>query len=166
VVYRVLFVVFGGVAFALLALWIAAVIDGQEMSSDAEAAEAAALNWVRHGVTQEPRRDGDHWEVDVVRPDGSMVQVRLGPRLELRDFDEEFGPAGSPAHDELRGAARALAVRAAFAETGLAQVISVERDSSREIEVSLRLSDDRQVEVELDQALDVVGIEEESRSDE
>jgi hypothetical protein len=165
VINRVLFVVFSGVTLGLLALWIPGALDSREASSDAEAAEAAALNWVRNGVPQEPRRDGDHWEVDVVRPDGSMVQVRLGPRLELRDFDEEFGPAGSPADDELRGAARARAVRAAFAETGLAQVISVERDSSREIEVSLRLSDDRQVEVELDQALDVVGIEEESRSD-
>jgi hypothetical protein len=165
VVYRVLFVVFSGIAFAFVAVWIGAELDPQDTPSDAEAAEAAALNWVRRGVAQEPRRDGDHWEVDVVRPDGSMVQVRLGPGLELRDFDEEFGPAGSPADDELRGAARAHAVRAAFAETGLAQVISVERDSSREIEVSLRLSDDRQVEVELDQALDVVGIEEESRGD-
>jgi hypothetical protein len=165
VVNRVLFIVFAGVTLGLLALWIPGALDSPETSSDAEAAEAAALNWVRHGVSQEPRRDGDHWEVDVVRPDGSMVQVRLGPRLELRDFDEEFGPAGSPADDELRGAARARAVRAAFAETGLAQVISVERDSSREIEVSLRLSDDRQVEVELNQALNVVGVKEESRGD-
>ena len=168
-VYKVLFVAFAGVGFALLALWIPTVIDGPEMPSGAEAAEAAeaaALNWVRRGVAQEPRRDGDHWEVDVVRPDGSMIQVRLGPRFELRDLDEEFGPAGTPAHDELRGADRALAVRAAFAETGPAHVISVERESSREIEVSVRLSDDRQVEVELDQTLHVVGIKQESRSDE
>ena len=165
-VYRVVFVVFAGVGFALAALWIAAALDGPEIPSDAEGAEAAALNWVRSGVAQEPRRDGNDWEVDVVRPDGSMVQVRLGSSLELRGFDEEFGPAGSPAKDELRGAARVRAVRAAFAETGPAQVISVERESSREIEVSLRLSDDDQVEVELDQTLHVLGVKRESPSDE
>jgi hypothetical protein len=166
VVYRVLFVVFGGVALALVGLWIAAVLDEQDFPSDREAAEAAALRWVRTGVTQEPRRDGDDWEIDVVRPDGSMVQVKLGPSLELRDFDEEFGPAGTPAHDELRGESRARAVRAAFAETGPGQVVSVERDSRREIEVSIRLADDRQVQVELDHTFRVVGVTREDPSDE
>jgi hypothetical protein len=166
VVYRVLFVVFAGVALALVALWIAAALDGQDMPSEAEAAEAAALRWVRTGVTQDPRRDGDHWEVDVVRPDGSMVQVRLGPRLELRDFDEEFGPAGTLAHDEMRGEPRARAVRAAFAETGPGHVVSVERDSRREIEVSIRLSDDRQVQVGLDHMFRVVDVNREHPGDE
>jgi hypothetical protein len=166
VIYRVLFVVFAGVALGLVALWIAAEIDGEGMSSDAEAAEAAALRWVRSGVTQEPRRDGDGWEVDVVRPDGSMVQVRLGPRLQLRDFDEEFGPAGTPAPDEMRGEPRARAVRAAFTETGPGHVVSVERESRQEIEVSIALSDDNQVEVELDRMFRVVRVRTEDQRDE
>jgi hypothetical protein len=166
VVYRVLLVVFGGVALALVALWIAAAIDGQDMPSDAADAEAAALRWVRIGVAQRPRRDGGEWEVDVVRPDGSMVQVRLGRSLELRDLDEELGPAGTPAHDEMQGEPRARAVRTAFAEIGPGQVVSVERDSIRDIEVSIRLSDDRQVQVELDDMFRVVEVTREHPSDE
>jgi hypothetical protein len=165
-VFRVLFVVFAGVGLALAALWIAAALDEQDLSSNATDAEAAALRWVGTGVTQEPRRDGSDWEVDVVRPNGSVVQVRLGPRLELRDLDEEFGPAGTPAHDEMRGEPRARAVRAAFAETGAGHVVSVERDSTREIEVSIRLSDDRQVQVELDHMFRVVGLKREHPGDE
>jgi hypothetical protein len=166
VVYRVLFVVFAGMAVAFVGVWIGAKLDPRDRQSDAEAAEAAALRWVRTGVTQKPRWDGDDWEIDVVRPDGSMVQVRLGPSLELRGFDEEFGPAGTPAHDELRGERRARAVRAAFAETGPGHVVSVERDSRREIEVSIRLADDRQVQVELDDMLQVVDVTQEDPSDE
>ena len=162
-VYRVLAAVFVGLGIALAALWIGAGLDRPRKSEDAE---ATALGWVGSGVTQEPRRDGDNWEVDVVRRNGSMVQVRLGPRLELRDFDEEFGPAGTPAADELQGAARARAVGAAFAETGPAQVVSVERDSRDKIEVSVRESDGDQVEVELDHMFRIVTVQEEDPSDE
>jgi hypothetical protein len=163
VVYKVLAAVFVGLSVALAALWFGVGLDRPSTSEDAE---AAALRWVGSGVTQEPRREGDNWEVDVVRRDGSMVQVRLGPRLELRDFDEEFGPAGTPAADELKGAARARAVRAAFAETGPAQVVSVERDSRDKIEVSVRLSDGSQVEVELNHIFRVVGGHQEDSTDE
>ena len=54
---------------------------------------------MRAGEAQAPRRDGEAWEVDVVRPNGSLVQVTLGDRLELRQFDEELGPAGTSAPD-------------------------------------------------------------------
>jgi hypothetical protein len=120
--------------------------------------ETAALKWVGDGVTQQPRREGGRWEVDVVRPDGSMVQVSLGDELELLDFDEESGPAGTLAPDELSGTARARAVQAAFAETRPGQVTSVERDSD-EIEVCIRMRTGSQVEVELDQALRVVKVD-------
>jgi hypothetical protein len=163
VVYRVLAAVFVGVSIALAALWIGAGLDRRVTSSDAA---AAALRWVGNGVTEQPRHDGDNWEVDVVRRDGSMVQVSLGPRLELRDFDEEYGPAGTPAADELKGAARARAVRVAFAETGPAQVVSVERDSRDSIEVSVRESDGDQVEVELNHMFRIVAVQEEDPSDE
>src|SRR5918997_4634702 len=112
--------------------------------------ETAALRWVGDGVTQQPRRESGRWEVDVVRPDGSMVQVSLGDDLQLLGLDEESGPAGTLAEDELRGPARARAVRAAFTETGIGKVVSVERDAGGEIEVRVRPGGGRQIEVELD----------------
>ena len=160
-VFKVVFVVFAALTMAFIAL--AGRMDEQAAPSDAE---AAALNWVRVGVAEKPRRDGKNWEVDVVRPNGSMVQVRLGPKLRLLDLDEEFGPAGTPAHDEVRGAARARAVGAAFAETGHGRVVSVERDSGREIEVGIRLSHGHQVEVRLDHTFRVTAVEREHPSDE
>ena len=117
-------------------------------------AESVAVELVGDGVAQDSRREDDRWEVDVVRPDGSMVQVSLGDDLELRSLDEELGPAGTLAEDELRGPARARAVRAAFTETGIGKVVSVERDS------------DREIEVELDRNFRVVEVDDESLGDE
>lgn len=127
--------------------------------------EAAALEWVGDGATQKARREGDTWEVDVVRPDGSMVQVSLGDDLELRGLDEESGPAGTLASDELRGSARARAVQVAFAESRPGEVTSVERDSSGEIEVCIRMRTGRQAEVELDEAFRVVKVDREDPCD-
>jgi hypothetical protein len=131
---------------------------GEDKRSNAPDAETAALEWVGEGFAQEARREGNRWEVDVVRPDGSMVQVSLGDDLDLRGLDEELGPGGTLAPDELRGRRRARAVQAAFAETGPGQVTSVERASSGEIEVCIRTQTGSQVEVELDQALRVVEV--------
>ena len=36
-------------------------------------------------------------------PNGSMVEVTIGDRLEARGFDEERGAAGLPAGDEVHG---------------------------------------------------------------
>ena len=115
-----------------------------------------ALEFVAGGVAQDTRREGDRWEVDVVRPDGSVVQVSLGEDLELRGLDEEQGPAGTLADDELRGAARIRAVRAAFRETGPGEVVSVERDANRRIEVRVQTGGNRQKESELDHMFRVV----------
>ena len=142
------------IAAATVALVVTEVRSEEE--STAWDAELVALGWVGTGVAQEPRRDGDSWEVDVVRVDGSMVQVRLGPELELRDFDEEFGPAGVRAHDELKGPARGRAIRAAFEEVGPGRVVSVERDSARQIEVGIRRADGTQLEVELNHMFEVL----------
>jgi hypothetical protein len=46
--------------------------------------EAAALDWVGAGYAHEPRRDGDEWEVDVIRPDGSMIEVNDRRRARAR----------------------------------------------------------------------------------
>jgi hypothetical protein len=129
-------------------------------------AEAAALDWVGVGVAQEPRRDGGEWEVDIVRPDGSMVEVTIGDRLEARGFDEERGAAGLPADDEIYGPLRAAAIDAALTATGTGEALSVERERPGEIEVSMVTRDDLHVEVELDASLEVVEVEAEDAGDE
>jgi hypothetical protein len=128
-------------------------------------AEATALELVGRGVAQDPRREEDRWEVEVVRPDGSMVEVTLSNDLELRGFDEELGPAGTLAPDELRGADRVRAMRAAFGETGPGEVVSVERDAHG-IEVRIQTGARRQQEVELDEGFRVVEVDDEALSDE
>ena len=69
-VWTTIFIVFGAMTIAL-------VVMGFELGEDTNPidAEVAALDAVGDGVSQVPRRDGDNWEVDVVRPDGSMVQI-------------------------------------------------------------------------------------------
>jgi hypothetical protein len=130
-------------------------------------AEAVAVELVGDGIAQDSRREDDRWEVDVVRPDGSMVQVSLGEEdLELRSLDEELGPAGTLADDELLGPARARAVRAAFTETGIGKVVSVERDTGHGIEVRVRPGGGRQIEVELDRNYRVLEVDHESLGDE
>jgi hypothetical protein len=129
-------------------------------------AEAAALDWVGVGFAQEPRRDGDEWEVDVIRPNGSMVEVTISDRLEARGFDEERGAAGLPAHDEIHGPQRAAAIDAALSATGTGEALSVERERPGEIEVSLVTRDDLRVEVELDASLQVTEVEVEDPGDE
>jgi hypothetical protein len=129
-------------------------------------AEAAALNWVGTGFAQEPRRDGDEWEIDVIRPDGSMVEVTIGDGLEARGFDEERGPGGLPADDEISGSLRAAAIEAALTATGSGEALSVERDRRGEIEVRMRTRDDVIVEVELNDSLRVVELEVEDPEDE
>ena len=124
----------------------------------AKDAEIAALSWVRVGEAEAPRREGDDWEVDVRRPDGSLVQVTIDEELQLRNFDEEFGPAGTPAPDELRGAARARAIEAAFWHVGPARVVGVERDPGGVVEVGLRMGQD-QIEVRLDRRYKVIEVQ-------
>jgi hypothetical protein len=138
--------------------------DGDEGVSAGQA-KAAALTWVGVGKAQAPRRDGDVWEVDVERPDGSLVQVTLGDSLELRGFDEEFGPGHTRGPDELRGADRARAIAAAYRHVGPARVLGVERETSREIDVDLRMGTDR-IEVQLNPQFRAIGVKPEDSGDE
>jgi hypothetical protein len=138
---------------------------GDDDGFSAEQAKTAALSWVHAGKAQAPRRDGDTWEVDVVRPDGSLVQVTLGERLELRQFDEEFGPAGALAPDELRGAARDRAIKAALWHVGRGRVVGVERDSRRKVDVDVLLGKDR-VEVQLNPRFRLIQVKPEDPRDE
>jgi hypothetical protein len=138
--------------------------DDDESVSAAEA-KTAAKSWVGVGKAEAPRREGDNWEVDVRRPNGSLVQVTMGDQLELRDFDEEFGPAGTPASDELRGTPRKRAIEAAYWHVGPGRVVGVERDPNRVIEVGMRMGQD-QIEVRLDQRFRVVEVRPEDPGDE
>jgi hypothetical protein len=160
VVWTTIFIVFGAMTVALL-------VTGLELGEETNPldAEVAALDIVGDGVSQVPRRDGDNWEVDVVRPDGSMVQVSLNNSLDVLGLDEEHGPAGTLASDEARGAARVRAVRAAFAEVGAGEVIGVERESGGRYEVGV-LRRGGQVEVELDRNFRVTEVEGEDPGDE
>jgi hypothetical protein len=160
VVWTTILIVFGAMTIALLVM-------GFELGEDANPvdAEVAALDAVPDGVSQVPRRDGDNWEVDVVRPDGSMVQVSLSKNLDVLGLDEEYGPAGTLAADEARGANRVRAVRAAFEEVGPGEVIGVERESGGRFEVGV-LRRGGQVEVELDRDFRVTEVEGEAPGDE
>jgi hypothetical protein len=157
-----LFIVFTAMTVAIVVLALALRDEQGPLE-----AESVALELVGDGVAEESRREDDRWEVDVVRPDGSMVQVSLGEDLELRGLDEELGPAGTLAEDELRGRARARAVRAAFAETGIGKVVSVEHDAGGGIEVRVRTdAASETLEVELNRDFEVVEVEQESLGDE
>ena len=57
---------------------------------DAAAAKAAALKITNGGQVNAVERDGEQgatWEVEVTRPDGSTVDVRLGRSYELVAVD-------------------------------------------------------------------------------
>jgi hypothetical protein len=161
VVWTTIFIVFGAMTIAL-------VLMGFELGQNTNPADAevAALDLVGRGVTQVPRRDGDNWEVDVIRPDGSMVQVSLSNDLDLLGLDEEHGPAGTPAPDEARGPDRVRAVRAAFAEVGAGEVTGVERESRGRFEVGVLRRGGDQVEVELDRHFRVTEVKGEDPRDE
>jgi len=148
---------------------VARTLSHGDAPASAREAEAAGLRWVGVGVAENPRRDSGEWEVDVVRPDDSVVEVTIGDQLELQGLDEELGPGRRPAHDEVRGPVRERAIRAALAATGPGRVLSVERDSSREpevTEVNIRLADGGGVEVGLDSRLRVVEVESQDLGDE
>ena len=144
----------------------AAFMRGSDRPGPAQA-EAVARNWVGEGTVQTARRSDSGWEIDVVRPDGSLVEITLGSSLQLLELDEEAGSGGTRAHDEVRGVRRRRAIRAALRATGAGRVVSVERDPREgEVEVGVRLPGGATVEVNLDGSLLVAGIEPEDPGDE
>ena len=155
-------------ALVLIVLAASSLRDGHPRVAASEA-ETAAFRWVGVGVAEKPRRRDDRWEVDVVRPDGSLVEVTLGEQLQLQELDEELGPGGRPAHDDVSGPLRRRAIRAALAATRPGRVLSVERDrgGEREVyEVDIRRAGGTGVEVGLDAKLRVVEIEAQDLGDE
>jgi hypothetical protein len=162
VFFRAFFALF--VAILIVGMFVA-LSQGDDRAT-IEDAERVALELVGEGTIQPARVEDDEWEVDVVRPDGSLVEVTLNHELELIDFDEERGPGGSLAGDELTGEHRRQAIRAAFRVTGEGRVTTVERDSADEIEVGVLRADGSQIEVELDSELRVGEVEPEDPEDE
>jgi hypothetical protein len=129
-------------------------------------AEVAALRWVGTGVAEAARRDDDAWEVDVLRPDGSLVEVTLGDEEELLGLDEEVGPNGAASPDELSGPRRARAAGAALSSVGPGVVLGVERDPEGELEVDVRRADGVALELGLDRRLRVTEVHREDLGDE
>jgi hypothetical protein len=147
-------------AVAVLALW------PREPEVEAAEAVSVAVGWVGVGTPQAPRRDGGEWEVDVARPNGSLVEVTVGQGGELLGFDEERGRAGGRAPDELTGSLRTRAVRAALAAAGPGRVLSAEWEQGGGIEVAVRRADGTQVEAGLDRRLQLQELEREDPADE
>jgi hypothetical protein len=143
-----------------------AVATGRVTEPDAASAQRVALQWSGAELADAPRRDGDGWEVDVRRADGSLVEIKLGPRLELRELDEERSAGGAAAHDEVTGLLRTRAIDAARAVSGPGTARSVERERDGSIEVDVVAKDRSIVEVELDSELRVTDIDEEDLYDE
>jgi hypothetical protein len=154
------------VAISVAVLVLVAFGNTKEDEADAAAARQVALKWTDAELADAPRRDGDGWEIDVRRADGSLVEVTLGPALELHELDEELGRGGTLAHDEVSGALRGRAIAAARPEAGTGQVRSVELERDGTIEVNVVRSNRTVVEVELDEQLRVKDIDEEDIGDE
>jgi hypothetical protein len=158
-------VVFGSFVAVIIAGGLVALPRGNGTAS-VEKAEQAALYWVGSGTVQPARFENNEWEVDVVLSDGSLLQVTLNRDLELRDIDEELGPGGARAHDEVTGPLRDKATLVALGVTGPGRVSSVEQDEANEIEVNVQRPNGTQLEVELDAELNVVDVDREDPEDE
>ncbi len=150
---------------ALAVVWASMFSSSDREPGRAEATRAAH-NWVGTGHAQPARRDGHEWEVDVARPDGSLVEVTLGAGLELRGLDEELGPGGGPADDEVSGPLRLRAAAAALAELPGAAVLGVERERGGGLAVAVQGRGSARVEVDLDRRLNVLELEPEHPGDE
>jgi hypothetical protein len=155
-------------------VWLAALVafvlvltlrDSDDEEAGLAQVRAAALRWVGIGSAEAPRRDGNRWEVDVERPNGSLVEVEMNDQLQLRGIDEELGPHGTLARDELTGPARRRASDAALAVVGSGKVLSVERETKEKVEVRVQRRPDEMLEVQI-QGGSVVGVEDEHPDDE
>lgn len=156
----------GVLLLAVVCLGFLAFRPADQRVSDAAAARAVALQWTEGDVADIPRRAGDVWEVDVRRTDGSLVEVAVDDSLQLDGLDEELGPGGTPAHDQVVSAVRERAIAAARPASGPGVVRSVEREDDGTIEVDLVTPERTVIEVELDQRLRVKDVDEEEIGDE
>jgi hypothetical protein len=152
-------------AVAVGAVFAWALLPDVDRVTDGDVREAA-LQWVDAGRVQEVRGDGEEWEVDVVRPDGSLVEVTIGERLELLQLDEERGAHGRPTPDMLSGEAAGQAGDAALRATSGGHVLGSEREPDGDLEVDVRLRDGTLLEVGLTPDLVVHEVARETPGDE
>ena len=151
---------------AVVTLLLLAVAPRGLDQPDPASAQRAALHWTGGGQSEAPRRNDEAWEVDVRRADGSLVEIQLGPELELWEVDEELSTGGAPAHDEATGAVRARAITAARTVFSHGSVRSVERERDGSFEVDIVDRGQTIVEIELDRQLRVTDTDNEAIGDE
>ncbi|MEJ1088988.1 hypothetical protein WDU99_11735 [Microbacterium sp. Mu-80] len=103
------------------------------------------------------------YEFDVLRTDGTEVEVFIGPDGAVRTDDDDDDRSDDPVLDLAQlGDILAAAQSAASAETGMegtVDSISTSDDASKRYEVDLDLDDRRDVEVELTADLKTVTVE-------
>jgi hypothetical protein len=155
----------GVVVVAALGVLGTLALDGGD-DIDAAAAEQVARDWTGIERTDPARRRENGWEVDVHRDNGSVIEVNLGPKLELVELDEELGPGGTPASDEVLGAERERVIAAVRREGVSGFVRSVEREPDGSIEVDVVRTDRTILEVDLDARLRLLDTEREELGDE
>lgn len=99
---KVLVAVAGASALALGAVGVAGAVGGDDgekpaTGPDADRAKAAALEMVPGGTATAVERDsekGATWEVEVRKPDGTTVDVRLGADFQQVAIDGDTETAG------------------------------------------------------------------------
>ena len=154
-------------------------VTGPEADRATEAALAATGGGTANSVERD-NEDGASWEVEVTRPDGSTVDVRLDAGYKVvviegdseesddaEDSDDADEPAGAPDEDTEENVSAAdadRATKAALAATGGGTAESVDRDSEDGAtwEVEVIKADGTAVDVRLDANFEVVKIGPES----
>jgi len=129
-------------------------------------ASKAALAETGGGKVTDSERDGENgatYEVEVTKPDGSQVDVRLDDQYKVvtAERDDEDQGEDDTSDQELTGATLDRASKAALAKTGGGKVTGAERDSEAgaTYEIEVTKADGSQVDVRLDDAFKVVAAE-------
>ena len=116
-------------------------------------ASKAALAETGGGKVTDSERDGQTYEVEVTKDDGSEVDVHLDQnyKVVVAETDSEDGDDNDDDRDErVQGADADRASKAAVAEAGGGKATEVERDGSG-YDVEVTKDDGTQVDVNLDE---------------
>ncbi len=150
--------------------------DDQLTGSSLEKASKAALDEVGEGKVTDSEADGNGFEVEVTREDGSEVDVLLSEsfsvvRVDEDDADDDAttdGGTGTSDSDDapLTDDERASAEAAALAEVpGTVADIDRSDDADHAFEIAVTRADGTRAEVELDEAFAVVRVVEDAADD-
>jgi uncharacterized membrane protein YkoI len=147
-------VVLGGATVAVAAGTLAN--DDQQLSgTELQQASDAALAKAGGGTVLKAETDDGAYEVDVLRPDGTKVEVEVDRSFQAT-VDDRDDDSKLPA---LSAADRDRAANAALARVGQGTVSEVERENEggAAYEVEVRLGDGSQVEVQVGSDFQVIG---------